>query len=335
MPYCMGNPLSVNQHASSKISHVAGGEMRRPIVKLTTVLAGIVMMAAACGGTSGSSGGSTPSSTGTPAPATLNIGVVGVIDVAPLFLGIQKGFFAKQGLTITPKVLNTGATVVGGVVAGDLQIGFSNNTSIVIAASQRFPLRIVAAGNQAAGGDYSAVLVRNNSPITSPKNLIGKKVAVNGLKNVGSLSVEAALQASHIGYTGVQYVEVPFPLMGAALVKAGGTIRVDPASFSRIPKSFPIGSYFTNTQYMQANPGIASRFKTAINQSLNYAQGHPAEVRAVLPSYIKLAPGLQDQVLLPTWHTDVGASLIQKTADLALQYGYTTKKPDMKQLLGT
>ena len=326
--------------------------MRRPIVKLTTVLAGIVMMAAACGGTSGSSGGSTPSSTGTPAPATLNIGVVGVIDVAPLFLGIQKGFFAKQGLTITPKVLNTGATVVGGVVAGDLQIGFSNNTSIVIAASQRFPLRIVAAGNQAAGGDYSAVLVRNNSPITSPKDLIGKKVAVNGLKNVGSLSVNAALQASHIDYTGVQYVEVPFPQMGAALaqgivdaawtvepwatvVKAGGTNRVVLRPFTLIAKSFPIASYFTNTQYMQANPGIVSRFKTAINQSLNYAQGHPAEVRAVLPSYIKLAPGLQDQVLLPTWHTDVGASLIQKTADLALQYGYTTKKPDMKQLLGT
>jgi NitT/TauT family transport system substrate-binding protein len=321
--------------------------MRRSIVRLTSVLAGIAMLAA-CGGASAPAA----SSSATPAPTKLSVGVVGVIDVAPLFLGIQKGFFAKQQLTITPKVLNTGATVVAGVVAGDLQLGFSNVTSIVIAASNRFPLRIVAAGNQAAGGDYSAVYVRQDSPITSAKDLAGKKVAVNGLKNIGSLCVNAALQASRVDIGTIQYVEVPFPQMGAALaqgtvdavwtvepwstvVKAGGTNRVVLRPFTLIAKNFPIASYFTSTQYMQSNPSVVSRFKTAINQSLNYAQAHPAEARAVLSSYINLAPGLQEQVLLPFWHTDLEANLIQKTADLAVQYGYTTRKPDMKQLLGT
>jgi NitT/TauT family transport system substrate-binding protein len=324
--------------------------MRKSIVRLTSVLAGIAMLAA-CGGTGGTAQ-SSPATTATAAPATLNVGVVGVIDVAPLFLGIQKGFFAKQQLTITPKVLNTGATVVAGVVAGDLQLGFSNITSIVIAASNRFPVHIVAAGNQAAGGDYSAVYVRQDSPITSAKDLVGKKVAVNGLKNIGSLCVNAALQASHVDYNGVTYVEVPFPQMGAALaqgtvdavwtvepwstvVKAGGTNRVVLRPFTLIAKNFPIASYFTSTQYMQSNAGVVRRFKTAINESLNYAQAHPAEARAVLSTYIKLAPGLQDQVLLPFWHTDLETNLIQKTADLAVQYGYTTRKPDMKQLLGT
>jgi NitT/TauT family transport system substrate-binding protein len=320
---------------------------------LTTALAGIVMLAASCGGTSGSSGGgSTTSSTGTPAPVTLNVGVVGVIDVAPLFVGIREGFFAKQGITLNVKVLNTGATVVAGVVSGDLQIGFSNNTSIVIAASQRFPLRIVAAGVQAAGGDYSTVTVKGSSSITSPKDLTGKKIAVNGLKNVGSLSVNAALQASHVDYNTIQYVEVPFPQMGAALaqgtvdgvwtvepwstvVKAGGTNRVVLRPFTLIAKDFPIASYFTTTQYTQSNSGIVSRFKTAVNEALNYSQSHPGTVRGVLSSYMTLAPGLADQVLLPSWHTALQPSLIQKTADLAQQFGYTTKKPDMKQLLGS
>jgi NitT/TauT family transport system substrate-binding protein len=324
--------------------------MRRSIVRLTSFLAGIAMLAA-CGGTGGNAG-SSPAPTGKPSPASLSVGVVGVIDVAPLFLGIQKGFFAKQQLTITPKVLNTGATVVAGVVAGDLQLGFSNITSIVIAASNRFPVHIVAAGNQAAGGDYSAVYVRNDSSITSAKDLVGKKIAVNGLKNIGSLCVNAALQASKVDISGIQYVEVPFPQMGAALaqgtvdavwtvepwstvVKAGGTNRVVLRPFTLIAKNFPIASYFTSTQYMQGNPGVVKRFRTAVNQSLTYAQGHPAEVRAVLPTYIKLAPGLQEQVLLPFWHTDLEANLIQKTADLAVQYGYTTRKPDMKQLLAS
>jgi NitT/TauT family transport system substrate-binding protein len=272
--------------------------------------------------------------------------------VAPLFLGIQKGFFAKQKITITPHVLNTGATVVAGVVGGDLQLGFSNITSIVIAASRRIPLRIVAPGNQAAGGDYSAVYVRGDSSITSAKDLVGKKVAVNGLKNIGSLCVNAALQASHVDYNSIQYVEVPFPQMGAALaqgnvdavwtvepwstvVKAGGTNRVVLRPFTLIAKYFPIASYFTTTQYTQSNPGIVSRFKAAINESLVYAQTHPAQARAVLSSYIHLAPGLADQVLLPYWKTDLETNLIKKTADLAVQFGYATTKPDMKQLLGS
>ena len=55
--------------------------------------------------------------------------------------------------------------------------------------------------------------------------------------------------------------------------------------------------------------------KAAINQSLVYAQSHPSEARAVLSSYIKLAPGLADQVLVPYWKTDLEPALIQKTAD--------------------
>jgi NitT/TauT family transport system substrate-binding protein len=242
--------------------------------------------------------------------------------------------------------------VVAGVVGGDLQLGFSNITSIVIAASRHLPLRIVAAGNQAAGGDYSTVLVRNSSSITSAKDLAGKKVAVNGLKNIGSLCVNAALQASHVDYNSIQYVEVPFPQMGAALaqgtvdavwtvepwstvVKAGGANRVVLRPFTLIAKYFPIASYFTTTQYMQSNAGVVSRFKTAINESLVYAQGHPAEARAILSSYINLAPGLANQVLLPYWKTDLESNLIKKTANLAVQFGYATTTPDMKQLLAS
>src|SRR5438309_9422655 len=174
--------------------------MRGTIVRLTAVLAGVVMLAA-CGGASSTA------SSATATPVTLNVGTSGVIDVAPLFLGMQKGFFAKQKITITPHVLQTGAVTVAGVLGGDLQFGFSNVTSIVIAASRHLPLRIVAAGDQAPGGDFSAVFVRGDSSITSARDLVGKKVAVNGLKNIGALCANAALQASHLAYNSIQYVE--------------------------------------------------------------------------------------------------------------------------------
>jgi NitT/TauT family transport system substrate-binding protein len=320
--------------------------MHGRITHLTTVLAAVAMLFA-CGGAGGGTTAATPSQ----GPVSLSIGVVPVIDVAPIYLGIKKGFFTKQQLDVTPKVLSTGATVVAGVVQGDLQVGFANNTSIVIAASQRFPLRIVAAGIQAVDGDYAAIFVRKDSPITSSKDLAGKKIAVNGLKNVGPLTVNAGLQAAGVDVSGIQYVEVPFPQMGAsldqrnvdaawevepfvtALKSAGERIVVRP--YPLIARDFPVASYFVNTQYLQSNPGVVARFRTAINESLTYSQQHPAEVRAILASYITLAPGLADQVVLPNWMTRVDANLIGRTADLALRYGYITTKPDVKQLIAT
>ena len=153
--------------------------MPRSIAKLSTAFAVVIMLATACGGT----GTAPTSASAAPAtPVSLNVGVVGVIDVAPLYLGIKKGFFAKQKITITPHVLNTGATVVAGVVGGDLQLGFSNITSIVIAASRHLPLRIVAAGNQAAGGRHCpGKAPRNWRQIDDrPHRLVQKEHAVFG-----------------------------------------------------------------------------------------------------------------------------------------------------------
>src|SRR5262249_31480263 len=149
------------------------------------------------------------------------------------------------------------------------------------------PIKIVAAGNQAGPGDYCSVLVRKDSPISSPRDLAGKKIAVNGLKNVGSLTVNAALQASSVDISHIQYVEVPFPQMAAALdqgtidaawavepfvtaIKAGGA-RVVLRPMTLIAKNFPVASYITSTQYMQQNPGVVSRFRTAVDESLAYA----------------------------------------------------------------
>src|SRR4051794_6802101 len=124
----------------------------------------------------------------------LDVGVVTVIDVAPLYLGIEKGFFSRQRLEVTPKPRQGGSLIVAAVVSGSQHIGFSNNTSLLIGASRGLPLRIVAAGNQAAAGDYAAIFTRAGSGIGSAKDLGGKTIAVNNLNNVGPPAGHPALQ---------------------------------------------------------------------------------------------------------------------------------------------
>ncbi|WP_433379467.1 ABC transporter substrate-binding protein [Actinoplanes sp. CA-142083] len=281
----------------------------------------------------------------------LDVGVVTVIDIAPLYLGIEKGFFAKRQLQVTPKPRQGGSLIVAAVVSGNQHIGFSNNTSLLIGASKGLPLRIVAAGNQAADGDYAAIFTRADSKIGSPKDLVGKTIAVNNLNNVGPLSINAALQASGVDITRIKFVEVSFPEMGAALaqrrvdaawavepfasaIKANGGAKVLLRPYPLVAPHFPVASYFTSESFAASDPGVVDRFRQAMNESLTYAQGHPDEVRRILPTYINLTPEVAAHVVLPEWSTDVEAPLLRRTAELALKYGYLTTEPDVTRLVG-
>jgi NitT/TauT family transport system substrate-binding protein len=281
----------------------------------------------------------------------LEVGVVPVIDVAPLYLGIAKGFFRAQRLDVTPKPSQAGATIVAAVVAGAQKIGFSNNTSLLIAASKGVPVRLVAAGNQASDGDYAVIFTRSDSPIGSAAGLAGKRIAVNNLNNVGPLTVNGALEASGADIRGIKFVEIPFPQMGAALkqrqvdaawavepfvsaIKAEGGAKVVLRTYPLVAEHFPVASYFTSRQYATSDADVVSRFRQGMNQSLAYAQSHPDEVRKILPAFIKLTPEVAAKVTLPEWNPDLGAPLLQRTADLARRYGYLTTEPDIGQLVG-
>ena len=301
----------------------------------------LVTGAAACSGDSGPDD----------AVTKLDVGVVTVIDIAPLYLGIQKGFFSARHLQVTPKPRQGGSLIVAAVVSGSQHIGFSNNTSLLIGASRGLPLRIVAAGNQAAAGDYAAIFTRADSRIGSAKDLAGKVIAVNNLNNVGPLTVNAALQASGVDISRVKFVEVAFPEMGAALaqrrvdavwavepfasaIKAAGGAKVLLRPYPLVAAHFPVASYFTSESYAASDPDVVDRFRQAMNESLTYAQKHPDEVRRILPTYLDLTPEVAARVVLPEWSTDVGAPLLRRTADLALEYGYLRTEPDINKLVG-
>jgi len=319
--------------------------MRRALLKRGVLIALIAVLVAACGGgkgSSGSGGGNTK----------LTVGLVPVIDIAPFYLGIKHGFFTAEGLDVTPKLIQTGATVVAGALSGDIQIGFSNTTSLVIAASKNVPVQIISAGVSAGTGDYAGLLVRNDGSIKTPKDLEGKTIAVNGLKNVGSLTVNAALETFGVDWNKLNYIEVPFPNMGTSLAKkqidaawvvepfvsankaANNGTHLLLQTYSKLPAHYPVAAYFVSQAYRSGHADVVAKFQRAIAKSLDYAQQHPDEVRQVLPTYIKgITPTAAANLVLPEWSSNPYPDLIKWTADHALKYGYITTEPDMSKLI--
>jgi len=312
------------------------------------VVAVIAVLVAACGGgKSNNSGGSSGGLT------NLTVGLVPVVDIAPVYVGLKHGFFKDEGLNVTPKLIQTGAVVVSGAVSGDIQIGFSNDTSIVTAASKGIPLQIIAAGVNAGKGDYAGLLVRDDGSIKTPKDLEGKTIAVNGRNNVGSLTVNAALETFGVNWNKITYTEVPFPNMGTALTRkqidaawvvepfvsankaANNGTKLLVQTYMKLPQHFPVASYFVTQSYRSQHADTVAKFQRAINKALVYTQAHPDEVRQLVPTWTQIKPDAAAKLVLPEWSTDPQAALVKWTADHALKYGYITSEPDISKLVVT
>jgi NitT/TauT family transport system substrate-binding protein len=306
----------------------------------------------ACGG--GDDGGGGGSGGGQAGPVTLKVGVIPIVDVAPIYLGREKGFFRAEKLTIEPQLAEGGAAIVPSVVSGDYQVGFSNATSLIVAASRRLPVQMIASGSKAgatptAKDAYDAVLVKRGSAIRSVRDLAGKTIAVNTLQNVGPVTINNALERAGVDPGTVKYVEIPFPDMSAAL----GTGRVDATwvvepfvsqgrsqgarailfPFEETAPNFTVATYFATKPYAAKNAAVVDRFVRAMNRSLEYAESHPDDVRRIIRTYTKIPAAVARAMVLPHWSADMGRPTIERTAALAERYGFAKERPSLDELI--
>ncbi|MGP3951477.1 ABC transporter substrate-binding protein [Streptomyces sp. 7N604] len=320
--------------------------MRRPLVGLAVATATVLVLAG-CGATGPSGSDSSPPSD----MAKVKVGVIPIVDVAPIYLGKAKGFFSSRGIDLTLESGQGGAAIVPGVVSGQFQFGFSNVTSLMIAGSKGVPLKAVASGNASTGkaeADFSGVAVKKNSPIKSAKDLADRKVAVNTLKNIGDTTVRESVRKAGGNAKRIKFVELPFDQMPAALddgtvdaawmvepalsIAVSKGARVVASNFVDTAPDLTVAAYFTSEQLIKENPDLVKRFKAAMTESLKYAAGHPDEVRKVLGTYTKIDPSLGKSLTLPVWPEKINRDSLATLAELGEKDGIFSKKPDLDAL---
>jgi NitT/TauT family transport system substrate-binding protein len=312
--------------------------------------AGVVALlytAAACGGNEQPVTSSEPG-----APAKVNVGVIAIVDVAPIYLGKQKNFFTEQNIDLTLTPNQGGAVIVPGVANGDFQFGFSNVTSLMLATSRGVPVKIVSNGVASTGeqgNDFSAVIVKADSPIRTPADLVGRNVSANTLKNIGDTTIRASVRKAGGDPNKVKFTEMPLPDMAPALaanrvdaiwvVEPFRTLalnqghRVVASNFVDAAPNLTVATYFTSTKLARENPDLVKRFTTAMQKSLDYADKHPDEVRAILASYTQIAPEVAAKLVLPKWPSEINRESVKTLGELAVGDGLMEKQPDLDALL--
>jgi NitT/TauT family transport system substrate-binding protein len=257
---------------------------------------------------------------------------------AQCFYAQDLGMFKKAGLDAQVSTTNFGTQVAAAVAGGAIDIGQSNIMSLAAAVERGLPFALIAgAGLYSTAKPTSMMIVAKNSPLKTAKDLSGKTVAVNGLKSITQISVQAWADQNGGDAQKVKFVEMPFVEMQGALMSgridmalladpdattllAAGHSRPFGKAFDAIGKQFLIGGWFAKTDWIAANTDTVRKFVAVMRESAQWAN-KPADFSqsaTILEKYTKVAVGAANRV---AYAERLDPALIQPSIDTAAKYG--------------
>jgi NitT/TauT family transport system substrate-binding protein len=289
-------------------------------------------------------------------PAQRRLTTVNVQDVAGipydyLRVGIYQGFFRRRGLDVKVQAAAGGAVIVPAVLNGSIQFGGSNIVSTLLAASRGLPLKMIAPGT--FGGpktpDWAAIVVKRDSPIRSAKDLEGRTIAINTLRNIADVTAKASLEKRGVDSDKLRFTEVDFPQMHDALAagrvdaafiiepflyearKAGDRVIVYP--YHGTNPGMQIGSYIAHEDLIRERPNVVTAFQRGLADTSRWIAKHRKATRRFLVVAAGLRRQTAERMVLPTWKTDVSMRSLQTASALMQKYGLLRSPVDLAKLI--
>ena len=311
--------------------------------KLAAALAALTLAVAAC---SGDGSGSSSSDGG---GKRIDVAALPLIDCAVLYVARDRGLFEKEGLDVRITQIQQSLQALPALAKGQVDVVASANYVTYFQAHEKgtLDIRIVAESIRAAP-HMMDVLVPKDSDIRTVADLKGRKLAVNVLNNVQSLTFNEVLEKA--GAERPDYRQVPFPQMAAALEKGQvdavhavepfdsviqdelkARVLIDGASPP--VEAIPLSGYITTNQYATENPETLAAFQRAIKAAAQIAGEDPSAVRAVVPTYTKVTADQAKSVDLPAFPPVMDATQIARLTELMQKQGLLKKAIDPSTLL--
>ena len=163
-------------------------------------------------------------STPTPRPLDVKIGIVSGTATAPIFVPAEEGRFAARGLNVSLEPANDTIQGMVSVAAGQYDLAYVTMGAAALNAFNRgSDLKVIAAGTaQPPGhGDNLPVVVRSqlmdSGEVGKAADLKGRKLAMNARGGTADYKLAKALAAGGLNPEDVEVVIMPVPDMVVAL----------------------------------------------------------------------------------------------------------------------
>ncbi len=319
---------------------------RRPLAGLAA-LVGLGLLAAGCSG-----GGGSSAAPGGLEETNLTVAAVPALDSAGLYIAEDRGLFAAEGLHVNILPAISGQTTIAKQLKGQFAVTVGNYVSYIRANTdpkEGGDFRVLAAGSIMQANNQE-IVVPHGSKIDTVAGLAGKTVGVNVLNNIGTLLVKSVLTDNAVNPDSVHFVPIQFPDMAAAL--KNGTVDAawlpepfvtqDEESIGAVPladanqgssQNLPISGYMVTASWLKKNPNTAAAFRTAILKAQTIANNSPSAVQQGMEKFAQTPAETAAIADAPEFPTQQNTVLLQRLANLMLNFGMLQQNYDVDQMI--
>lgn len=246
----------------------------------------------------------------------------------------------------------SGPQDVQAVVSNDIDIGGAFNGALVKLIVKRAPVKAVLGYYGVDDNTWTGYYVKNDSPIKTARDLLGKKVAMNTLGAHHDFIVREYLERNKV--TDEEAKQVTFvitpPVTGEQALRQnqvevttlGGILRdkalerggIRPLFTDRdLFGNFTAGSYVLRNKFIEQNPKASRHLVSALARSIEWARTTPAaQVRSTFETIIKARGRAESADAIQYWKStgipSVGGVVLDK--DLQVWIDWLVKEDIIK-----
>src|SRR6202167_2271698 len=245
----------------------------------------------------------------------LTIAAVPAADSAGLYIAVQDGLLAAQGIHVKIEPAISSETVI----------------------QPHADFEILAAGS-IMQPQVQQLMIPAGSPIRTVNDLRGKTIAINALNGIGQLLVSATLEANMMSPSQGNFTTIQFPDMAAALKQHKVAAAFMPQPFATNAEdsigaepladldqgavtSLPISGYVVTKSWLQKYPKTAAAFRKAIEEAQRIADTGTGAVEKAMVQYSGVTATAAAIMASPQFPLDTAPLLIQRVADLMQEFG--------------
>jgi len=209
-----------------------------------------------------------------------------------------------------------------------------------------------AAVVRTAPPDTTTAVMARKGAIASPKDLEGKRIAVNVINSTAWLHAVAWLEKHGIDRGKVRFTEVPFPQMNDPLLNgqidaivqvepfrsalmASGNAEIVGWPYVETAPNTDITQYIALTSWVEKNRATAAKFVAAVQKGAQFAASNEPATRDINVQFTNLNPTLKDKVLLPRLGTAINVKEMGHTIGLMQKYGLLKTPVDLSKRVFT
>jgi NitT/TauT family transport system substrate-binding protein len=277
-----------------------------------------------------------------------------ILASLPLFVAQEQNLFPREKIRVRPLSFSSSNDMVNALIAGQADVLPAVSLIPIVHLEIQHPgrVRIFSHSHMSRQNALDKVLVRDDSSIRSLKDLVGKKVGV--FPGTAAARMFGAFLKKHaVDAQAVTFVQLPpaaqlsalesgvvdalfsyEPVTTTALV-TGRYRELFGSVYADLLDPCPIGVSAISRDFEKRHPELAQKTARVLLEAVSFAAAHPADARALLPRFTRIAPEIAARVNIAdtTLSEQVDAANIQRFIDLLYESGEIPERIDARRLV--